>query len=497
VVKDKTTTLSVQDQPKSNPVEILIQKLDKETGLEQPQGAASLEGAEYTVKYYAVAPSAGMSEAEMAAAVSSKEPATINGKEARWVFKTDELGKVDMSQPDKYLISEESADFYRNGSGDPVFPIGIISVTETKAPKGYLKDDTVRYAAIYDSGTAENLNTLKTFTDDKALKEQVIRGDISLSKAAEGRKRMEGVMFSLTSITNGEKHIMVSDKNGFLCTAANWNPHDADTNRGEAAEDGLWFNGYNDESTGAKPNNSLGALPYDTYLLEEIRCEANKGYDLISDEISIERNGFNLDLGTYDDAKEPEPSLETKARDDATATNKALPSENMLIIDNVEYSNLRPGKPYEVSGILMDKETGQALLDDGGNEILGSTEFYADKESGNVEVEFAFSGVSLEGKSGVVFETLKLDGSTVAEHRDINNKKQTVMITSDKTPEPEPSPDPKPDPEPDPGPGNPPKVHTPDTGDVPSTRIIYYLISILASLEMLLLTVKHRNDRLN
>ena len=43
VVKDKTTTLVAYDEPKSNETQLLIQKVDKETGLPIPQGAASLE----------------------------------------------------------------------------------------------------------------------------------------------------------------------------------------------------------------------------------------------------------------------------------------------------------------------------------------------------------------------------------------------------------------------------------------------------------------------
>ena len=318
VVKDKVVTVAAYDIPKSNEISLLIQKLDKETGLPVPQGAASLQGAEYTVVYYDFYPWANMSEGEMASAVSSRGPGKINGQDAIWVFKTDEQGRIDMSQPDRYLMQDRSAAMYTNSAGRPSIPIGIISVTETKEPEGYLINNEVRYAAIYEDGTVENLSTLKTFTGDRGLREQVIRGDISLSKAAEGRERMQGIEFSFTSLTNGEKHVLVTDKNGFLSSAASWNPHNVSTNAGKTAKDGIWYNGYNDEATGAKPDNRLGALPYDTYLMEEIACDANKGYELISDEITIERAGYNLDLGTYDDAKEPVPEIGTNARDSRT-----------------------------------------------------------------------------------------------------------------------------------------------------------------------------------
>ena len=480
VIKDKTSSFAARDIPKSNEVELLIQKLDKETGLPIPQGAASLEGAEYTIRYYDVYPSASMSEADMAAATASKTPAKINGQEAVWVFKTDEEGRIDMSRPDKYLISDRSAALYRNSAGKPVFPIGIISVTETKEPEGYLLDDTVRYASIAESGSAEKLSTLKAFAGDRGLKEQVIRGDIGLSKAAEGRERMQGIEFSFTSLTNGEKHILVTDKNGYLCSAASWNPHDVSTNKGSTAKDGIWFNGYNDESTGAKPNNSLGALPYDKYLMEEIRSDANKGYELISDEITIERAGFILDLGTYDDAKEPVPELGTNARDAKTSSGRASAESEIIIIDSVDYRRLKPGRKYTLEGILMDKSTGKPLLDDNGNEIWGYTEFYAEKEKGSEEVQFRFSGEKLAGKAAVAFEYLKFEGETIAEHTDIKSKEQTVNIVELEEVK-----------------GAYDDEGSPNTGDGGNLALLYYLVAMSVSAEALLLTKKRRNDRLN
>ena len=49
---------------------------------------------------------------------------------------------------------------------------------------------------------------------------------------------------------------------------------------------GIWFGCGSDGSTAA-PNNDLAALPYGRYLLEELPCDTNKGYDLFSDVIDI------------------------------------------------------------------------------------------------------------------------------------------------------------------------------------------------------------------
>ena len=50
---------------------------------------------------------------------------------------------------------------------------------------------------------------------------------------------------------------------------------DAGTNKGgKTSEDGIWFG----TST---PDDSKGALLYDTYTIEELRCDSNKGMTLI------------------------------------------------------------------------------------------------------------------------------------------------------------------------------------------------------------------------
>ena len=435
VRKDRTTSYAATDRPKSNPVEQLIQKADAETGKGKPQGGASLEGAEYTVSYYDVEPPAGKTGDELASAVSGKSPAKIEGKDAVWVFRTDASGRILMNDPDRYLVKEKSAPFYRDSAGRAVFPIGIISVKETAAPEGYEINSKTYYAAITDSGDTESLGTLKTFTGASALKEQVIRGDVKFVKTAEGKKRLGGVPFRFTSLTTGESRILVTDRNGVASTASDWNLHSKNTNAGRTAKDGIWFNGYNSDSEGAKVNDSYGALPYDTYKVEELSCEANKGYDLISDEITIERPRTCVDLGTYDDQKLPEPVIETKARDDESKGNTAVADSKVTIVDEVSYSGVAAGRTYTMEGVLMDKATGKPVTDEGGSEIRGKTEFYAEAPDGKIEVKFEMDASSLGGTDAVVFEYLKQDGELVVEHADINNKKQTVKLAEAPKPE--------------------------------------------------------------
>ena len=52
VTAGRTSIMKVKDIPTLDPVGVLLGKIDKETNQNKPQGSASLEGAEFTVKYY-------------------------------------------------------------------------------------------------------------------------------------------------------------------------------------------------------------------------------------------------------------------------------------------------------------------------------------------------------------------------------------------------------------------------------------------------------------
>lgn len=127
-----TNTVQVKDVPVNDPNFIVWRKQDidgkKYDKLKDyPQGAAELSGAEYTVKFYA------------------SETVTDTPTKT-WVFRTDENGRSFFDDPD-YLISGDS--LYANSNGDIIFPLGTVTVQETKAPEGYLIDNTVYTGYIY------------------------------------------------------------------------------------------------------------------------------------------------------------------------------------------------------------------------------------------------------------------------------------------------------------------------------------------------------------
>ena len=120
------------------------------------------------------------------------------------------------------------------------------------------------------------------------------------------------------------------------------------------------------------------------------------------------------------------PEIHTTATDAATKTHTAAPDSKTIIIDKVDYKNLVPGEAYEISGVLMDKTTGEKLLDKNGNIITSKTSFKAEKAAGSVDVTFTFDSSLLTGKSVVVYEDLYSGDKKVVSHADITDEGQTV-----------------------------------------------------------------------
>lgn len=122
VQAEETVTLNVKEVPQSDPLKIVLKKIDAETKDGKAQGGASLEHAEFTVKFYT-------EQMDTDPAGAGKKPIKT------WVFRTDKEGKVIYSKD--YLISGDEF-YYQMDGKTPCLPLGTVTVQETKAPEGYL-----------------------------------------------------------------------------------------------------------------------------------------------------------------------------------------------------------------------------------------------------------------------------------------------------------------------------------------------------------------------
>lgn len=421
----QTATVSVTDAPQNDPADMLVAKVDAETGKASPLGAGTLEGAEFTVKYYD-----GFYTQE-----NLPEKATRT-----WVLKTDENGRTSLARvtldKDKYFVSGDS--FYTSTNGNITLPIGTVTVQETKAPSGYLlSDNSVHIQQITSNTTTERVTTFVEPSEDApTVREQVKRGDIAFNKVhGEDMTGLANVPFKITSKTSGESHVAITDVNGILTTEASACLHTQNTNGNDAAlkadgsidesklsiDNGLWFSGSKDAQTAA--DDSKGALPYDTYTFEELRCTTNTSLNLVKFEVTVSRNAYTIDRGTVDDNP---IEIGTTATDGADGDHKLLASNQAEIIDSVSYKGLKKGTEYELQGILMDAETGEALKGIDGKDITATAKFTPKASSGKQKVKFKFDATLLGGHKAVFFERLYLDGKIQASHEDPEDEEQTV-----------------------------------------------------------------------
>jgi hypothetical protein len=219
---------------------------------------------------------------------------------------------------------------------------------------------------------------------------------------------MRDIVFRITSKTTGESCRIKTDENGLATT-----------------EGKVWMG-----EEGAK-DKGKGALPYDTYIIDEIRSEKNYGYMMLEDiEVVVDQNNTVVDLGILLNKK---IKLETSASETDTGNKNITASNKIKIRDVVTYEGLEPGKEYVLKGKLIDKETGK-IIENSGNDVEGETIFKAAGTKGTVKVDFVLDGKNLEGKTLVVYEYLYDSGELIASHEDIDSIAQTVKINSKESP---------------------------------------------------------------
>ena len=373
---------------------VKIQKRDLETKDTKAQGSATLKDTAFAI-------------------ISLNEnPVLVEGK----LYKKNETVKMIQTGIDG--IATTTAD---------LLPYGKYKMEETKAPEGYLTDG----AKAIEFSITENGKIVDLTDESHSIYNQIKRGDLEGVKIGAGtHKRLANVPFKITSKTTGESHIVVTDKNGQFSTASDWASHKKNTNAGKSSEDGIWFGT-------SEPDDSKGALLYDTYEIEELSCESNKGMKLIpAFEVVVSRNKVKIDLGTLTDEYEKEISIHTTATDKKTGEKIIVAGKKVTIVDTVTLDGLEEGRKYQLKGWQMLKEENAELLIDG-KRVESDYTFVADSEKMKVEISYTFDASELGGQNLVTFEELydlknPEEPVKVAEHKDIDDEGQTVLITERK-----------------------------------------------------------------
>lgn len=380
-----TVTAEVSDKPETAEVDLIVRKSDKETGNHDVAYGASLENAQYTVKYYS-------KYYNSVSEIADSKP------DRTWVIRTDKDGKAGLDE--EHFVSGDR--FFSDDAGNTVLPLGTVTIQETKAPEGYLEGDEIFLRKISND---ENSGTVSEFKPAEH-KEQIIRGDAEFTKVhGTTGEKLSGIQFEITSEDTGETITAVTDSSGKLSTVSG-------KCIGKKAE-------------GDRKNDKGGNLPYGDYVINEVRCEKNKGLQLVRNlKFSVKENNRIVDLG---EVKDHEIKIGTSASDDTDGDRTAAPRQNVSITDRVSYEGLEKGAKYTIKGVLMDKSSGKPVVIDG-EKITASKEFTVAQSNGSADVVFRFDGSELGGKELVVFESLYENGMLAAEHKDMNSTEQTILM---------------------------------------------------------------------
>ena len=259
--------VTVEDIPQNDPINVVVRKQDADAKKNDSQGNASLQGAEFTVKYYKGYYDSDPSEQGIEVARS-------------WVLKTDEEGICKLL--DSYKVSGD--DFYKDSNGYETFPLGTVTIQETKAPSGYLLDNQLFVRQIKAEGIIEAVDIY----NEVIISEKVIRGGVRIEKwdyelhekVPQGSATLAGAEFTITNkskqpvIVEGESY-PVGDVIMTLVT---------------------------DEEGVAFTKNNL--LPYGEYEISETKAPV--GYlpegENLTQKFSIRENGKIVELNTEDTA---------------------------------------------------------------------------------------------------------------------------------------------------------------------------------------------------
>lgn len=397
-----------------------IEKRDAESGSTEPLGAASLDGTTFQIRN------------------ASAQAVCVDGV----MFGPGEV------------VARITSEGGSARTGSDALPFGTYEVQEVAAGSGYLASD-----AVVRTFQIEHDGQMVSLSHERACHDQVKRGDLDFRKVLEtDQSRLARVPFMLESLTTGERHVLASDGNGIVSTSAQWHPHTHKTNandhlldavpgggmaEGSDAEDapvdgarevdpdaGIWFGLTADGDTTA-PDDSLGALPYDTYALTELRAKANEGLDLIKlDAITVTAHGLSVPLGDIEDRVTPPATITTYAKSATDSSKHIFPVRDARITDRVDYGNLAPGNPYQIKGRLMDAASGDAVKDSTGQPVTSTADLTPAIPSGSCEVAFTFDAFAYAGERLVCFEEVidLVTGEVVASHEDMSDQGQSVDV---------------------------------------------------------------------
>lgn len=337
----------------------------------------------------------------------------------------------------KYVSFDNISEFETDSEGIAFLPGRLINGTyrleEIKCPDGYYSkgngnmDITITNAegALYEVYIDENGNVTDDILTTITVYNDAVYGVITIDKSAENRKwdEKEGFVSNDIKLSDIEFGIYAAediyslDGHGTLLYSEGDKVCTVTTDEdGHAESEELYFGSYTVVEENTPPEYEASEPQTVEISFDDETVDITKDGEI--------KKLIYKNVEVYNAVRVPE--IKTTATDSETKSHVGAYNEDAKIEDVVHYSNLISGREYTLSGVLMVKRTGKPLLDMAGNEIVSTTTFTAEKESGDVSLIYTFDSRLLAGQTVVVFEDLYLDGEKVATHADIEDSGQSI-----------------------------------------------------------------------
>ena len=437
-VNGKSTDISVVDDPSA--VTLTVTKKDSDTNNSVAAGNASLAGAVYRVSYLQDG-----SEVHKDITTNSSGRAVLKGIPIGQIkvqeissplgYKLDPIVHIYNVAPHEVTSVEfelEPADFTEEVmKGQIALHKQYETLDEPADEQGAEFDVYLKSAGSFDAAKETERDHITTGADGMATTKDLPYGTYVVHQTKGGNGRQLVADFDVSISEDGKVYsydLVNVQKNAQLKIV-------------KTSEDGV-IEGIHfrvtrleDSYSAEYVTNAAGEILTETlpiyadkdganryqYRVEELDTEETFGYQL-PDPQTVELSEGEIASVSFHNVP-----IEIGTKATVEGEKEVDPLDKVTLTDTVSYTGLVPGKEYKVTGVLMDKETGEKLLVDG-KEITAETVFVPETKNGSVDVTFIFDAIGLHGKEIVVFEDLYRENVLLATHADINDEGQTVKI---------------------------------------------------------------------
>ena len=438
--------VGVTDLPGTDPIGITINKNTPNAAANIP----SLEGTEFTVKYYN---NYYTSQAELPAKATRT-----------WVFAAkwrQNIQKYRVLFDNTYKVGGDALYTVTDSSGThTVVPYGTITIQETKAAGGYDNNasftgsdgtsyGSVVLARVDDSGKLVSVKTGNSLSDTSLdVNDTLIPVPFTSLRDEEGSQyteaKKEVKLTDTVSIKNLNSYIgktitisgTLYDKQSGQPLTINGKTVTASTTLNVTSETGEVKNVFTFDATGMTGKTVVAT---ESILVDGKEAASHKDLNDTEQMVffpkisTILYQDVNGDKTSGDGEKIIAFDLDKNGKPVQTADDTKAFDTNVTLTDQVIYENLAPSKVYEVTGKLMKVNADGSLTDTGilskeTSFISGAATSGNLTASGSVDIHYSFDAMQYQNCQLAAFETLNLSGKAASAREEENIEAQRIRI---------------------------------------------------------------------